>query len=465
MSRTQTVFVAVLLLLEALLVYFAVAQRFPFSGDDYSYLYQAKLFASGKLYAADPLYDPKLPFYECVETFCLRDFQGHRFSKYPPGWPALLAFGVWLGVPWLVNPVLGATLALLMLSYVKQRVGEEAAKATSVLLLACFFLPYYAGSFRAHIATAVFIFAAFLLHEANENRAQPSKLRLCAAGALLGCSALIRYIDWVPLAVWIGITLVRRKRLADLLLFGVAFAVPASGNLIYNALLSGDPLQVPATLYHVPISINDRLMISWKGFTVTLVRLLRLLMIFPPLLLLLVAWRGRPSAPRIKMYVVLFAMNVAVYFFYPAAAGGPGPRYFLAYFPFLVLAAAETYESFSQELPRVARPLWRVAIATLIVFNAIFVTDAAYTMYRRRDLARTVRKLGPGQNIVVLKTGTYDTAAGDLTRNPPALASADTLYFKWCDQPKLDALLKRFPGREVFVYEYPGRLYSYQPAK
>jgi hypothetical protein len=33
------------------------------------------------------------------------------------------------------------------------------------------------------------------------------------------------------------------------------------------------------------------------------------------------------------------------------------------------------------------------------------------------------------------------------------------LYFIWCRQPLRDALLKRFPGRKVFVYEYPARLY------
>jgi hypothetical protein len=44
-----------------------------------------------------------------------------------------------------------------------------------------------------------------------------------------------------------------------------------------------------------------------------------------------------------KMCLALFAMNVAVYFLYPDGIGGPGPRYFFAYFPFLVLAIADLY--------------------------------------------------------------------------------------------------------------------------
>ena len=121
-------------LLAALLVYFVLAQQFPLSGDDYSYLYQAKLFASDKLYAEDPLYDRDLPFYDCLATYCFRDDQRHRFSQYPPGWPALLAVGVKLGVPWLVNPLLGALLVFLMLEYVEQRMGKELVRVASLLL-------------------------------------------------------------------------------------------------------------------------------------------------------------------------------------------------------------------------------------------------------------------------------------------------------------------------------------------
>jgi hypothetical protein len=80
-------------------------------------------------------------------------------------------------------------------------------------------------------------------------------------------------------------------------------------------------------------------------------------------------------------------------------------------------------------------------------------------MYWRRDLDRTARHLKGGKKIFLLKTGTYRTAASDLTRNPPVLSSANSLYFKWCDEPEREALLKRFPGRAIFVYEYPGRLY------
>ena len=458
MSVRRILLISAIFFVEALLVHFFLAQRSPLSGDDYSYLYQAKLFASGKLYAEDPIYDPSLPFYDCIETYCLRDDQGHRFSKYPPGWPALLAVGVKLRAPWLVDPLLGALLIFLILKYVEQRMGKELVRVTSLLLLLCFFLSYYAGSLRPHVATALFVFAAFLLYDAQERRAQCSKLWLFTAGALLGYSTMIRYLDWVPLTAWIGVSLLWRKRLADLMLFGIGFGVLASDNLLYNALLSGDPFRVPSTLRPASGSINDRLMISWNGFAVTIVRLVNVLWAFPPAILLLVFWRRYQPSSKVKMYLALFSMSVAIYFFYPASVGGPGPRYFLAYFPFLVLAVVEFYRWICHDSRPVGRRLWNFAIAGLIVCGLVFVATEGYTMYWRRDLERTVRQIRDGKNIVLLKTGTYKTVVGDLTRNPPALSSSDRLYFAWCDKPRRDELLKRFPEYNVFVYEYPGHL-------
>src|SRR4029077_14231938 len=106
-TTKQQLLFSLVLLLEALLIALAMTQLFPPSGDDYSYLYQAKLLASEKMYAEDPLYDPANPLHHCVETSCMTDDQGRRFSKYPPGWPALLALGALLRVPWLIDPVLG----------------------------------------------------------------------------------------------------------------------------------------------------------------------------------------------------------------------------------------------------------------------------------------------------------------------------------------------------------------------
>lgn len=460
MATKRKLLFSLILLIEALLIAFALMQRFPPSGDDYSYLYQAKLLASGKIYAEDPLYDQADPRHDCVETGCITDNHGRRFSKYPPGWPAFLALGALLGVPWLIDPVLGAVLVFLILRYVEQQIGENMVKVAGILLTLCLFFSYYAASLRAHIVTALFVFAAFAAYDAAQRRPGCSRLLLFGAGALLGYSSMIRYIDWVPLAAWIGVSLVRRKMFAELTFFGVGFGLLASGNLLYDALLLGNPLQSPTTLNNSPGGMADRLMVSWIGLPKIGVRLVNLLWVFPPALLPVVLWRRYQASPKVKMYVALFLMNIGIYFFYPAAAGGPGPRYLLAYFPFLVLAVVEIYGWICRDCAPGPRRLWTFAIVLQIVGSVSFATKEACSIYWRRDLERAVRQAGDGKKIVLLRTGTYPAGnAGDLTRNPPVLSSASTLYFISCDQPERDALLRRFPGRKVFVYQYPAGLY------
>jgi hypothetical protein len=105
----------------------------------------------------------------------------------------------------------------------------------------------------------------------------------------------------------------------------------------------------------------------------------------------------------------------------PCCSGQPGPRYLLAYFPFVVLAVVDTHRRMRAEDPTRARRLSPVLLGV--------------------------------QRLVLLKTGTYRTAAGGLTPNPPDPASADTLVFLRCDQPKREALLRAFPRCTVLEYE------------
>ena len=460
-ASVRRAILASVLLAESLLAFFLLARRSPVSGDDYAYLFQAELFASGKLYAESPLYSANHPLHDCVLTKCLTDHQGKRFSKYPPGWSALLAIGVALHAPWLVDPILAALAVYLFLAHVAGRHGPEPERACGTLLVLNGFLVYYAASYRPHVAAMLGVFAAFQLFEGTESRSPRAGIRLLGSGALLGATTLVRYLDFVPMAVWITFCLVRRRRVRHLLLFGAGFVLLAAGNLLYDQLLSGDPFTTPTRLYSAA-GIHDRLALSWRGFVVTGARLLTLAAVFPPVLLLLAFWRRHPPSPAARRGLALFGMSVALYFFYPAAVGGPGPRYLLAYFPFLVLAVVDGQSQLTTRDPSRARRFWAAAVCMQVVSSLAFLAWEGHTLYGRRDLERTLAaRHGEGRQLVLLETGTYRTAAGDLTRNPPDLTSADTLIFLWCDAPKREALLRTFPGRTVSVYEYPGRLTAY----
>lgn len=132
-----------------------VLEGIPHVQDSLTYLFQAQTLARGRVTAPAP---PLPDFFE--QEFMLVQ-GGHWFGKYSPGYPILLAVGVWVGVPWLVNPLLATlTIALLVaLSRIWLRVqGEKRASHRYFIWLAaafCLSSPFFlflSGSYMAHAA-------------------------------------------------------------------------------------------------------------------------------------------------------------------------------------------------------------------------------------------------------------------------------------------------------------------------
>lgn len=87
----------------------AVLERLPRLEDEYAYLYQAKIFAHFQAYVVrdEPVKVFWQPFVLQPEAADSYDGVTRRFGKYTPGYPMVLAVGVILGQPWLINAVLG----------------------------------------------------------------------------------------------------------------------------------------------------------------------------------------------------------------------------------------------------------------------------------------------------------------------------------------------------------------------
>jgi len=123
----------------------------PHITDETSYLFQARIFAEGHLHA--PL--PPHPEFFTYEHVVRKD--GYWFSKYPPLYPLLLAIGVRLGVPWLVNPLLGGLLVLVMLLLANELFRPRCAWFAGLLTITSPFFVLMSASLMAHTAAALFL--------------------------------------------------------------------------------------------------------------------------------------------------------------------------------------------------------------------------------------------------------------------------------------------------------------------
>ncbi len=199
-SRAELATVAALALAAfavAALISSQVLGAVPHVADGVAYALQGKIFARGRLALEPPALAP-LFFLENVILDSRR-----WVSIYPPGWPALLAAGWWLGVPWLVDPLL---LGLCVVEV--WMLGRTLfAPRTGLLAAGCFAVSPFAlamgSGFMAHVpCLAASLGSMICLASARPDR----PWRWLAAGLLAGLAFAIRpftaaVLLW-PWALW-----------------------------------------------------------------------------------------------------------------------------------------------------------------------------------------------------------------------------------------------------------------------
>ncbi len=240
-------FVILALVANAYVAYFLL-ERLPHVQDSVAYLFQAKLFASGRLWA--PLPDNVIFFrHEFVV-----EHAGKWFSKHPPGHSALLAIGQLLNAPWIVNPIAGAvSLGLIYLIGRRAYDGWTGLLAAALGALSPFFL-FMSGSMMAHATTLAFVLAGtwFLLKGLEDDRLA----LMLASGVCVGIAFLIRPWTAIVIAVGLGIVFILKaprlglRRTAVLAAGAVIGSIPlVLIYLAYNWALTGHPLQTTQQLW------------------------------------------------------------------------------------------------------------------------------------------------------------------------------------------------------------------------
>lgn len=226
-------------------------QTLPHIYDASAYLFGAKIYTTGHLSIPLPAAADRFPGPFMVQ------YNRRWFPQYPPGTSAMLAIGVVLGVPWLVEPLLG-TLALLGIGLTAARLYDRRIATITVLLgtLSPFY-SYLAASYLSH-AVALFFYAwGFwaLVRFAQGARGW----NLLLAATLLGMGALTRDLVGLLFALVVvpGVLLVFwprvRRDWRRWIIPGAGFIAVALAflllHLLFDLALTGDPTLTPRTLF------------------------------------------------------------------------------------------------------------------------------------------------------------------------------------------------------------------------
>ncbi len=467
----------------AVLVY----QLHPHVPDEVVYLLQAQYFAQGLL-------ELPLPMVPAAFEMDLVSYDVARwYVPVPPGWPAALAVGVRLGIPWLVNPILAGLSVLLVHRFVRQVYDARTAGVVTCLLASSPWFLFLNMSLMTHAFT---LFAAASAAFATGRAIKAGSWGWSVlAGCALGVVALNRPLEGLIAAVSLGLwalfasresrSLSQRAR--DVGLMAVFSAAVVATTFPYNAHFTGDPLVFPIMTYADQIygeganslgfgpdkglgfggldpfpghGIADVLVNSALNFFQINVELSGWTVgsTLPVALLLLVAG-GWVWADLGMVLAILLVVGAHAFYWF---SGGPdfGARYwYLALVPLLVLVARASTR-LAQLAPQSGRVAFGVALLCLTSLFVFMPWRANDKYWQYRGMEPGIRALaaehqwGP-DDLILVRGDRHPDYASVVVYNPVDLRGEGPLYAWDRGQDVREALVDAYPNRRMWSVDGP----------
>ncbi|MGD9781725.1 MAG: glycosyltransferase family 39 protein [Kiritimatiellia bacterium] len=457
-----------------------VFQGIPRIDDGSAALFQARLFALGKI--ALPLPEDAA-FFEALGVLGNQAGLGHWCAMYPPGWPLLLTPGVWLGVPWLVNPILGGLLVVTIGELGRNFYGDRTGRVAALLALPSPLVAVLSGLHLSHVPTALACGLCLLGLRKLWETARWIWGGL--AGVSWGIAFLCRPLDAALIGAIFALGFFfppnRFRRCGRGIAAGLAMALVAIALLLaYQEAATGD-WRTPGHVVgmgargHFGFGRLDKARIHTPAIGVDYVfRRLRVLndhllgWPIPALLLVMLPFvLGRAGGNGILLLLPMPALLLAYACFWYYENCVPG-RYLSAAFPFLFVLAARGWFALRDALA--SRIRWRWLPAFLLVSGTLFLAVGAPDYWKRYDqsyydvedvLPRVVRDYGIAHAVVFMEAigrkpnekGIYnDYYATGFMRNRLD-ATGDVLYVRNLRERNV-RMIQRHPGRTYWLYRY-----------
>lgn len=463
---------------------FVVYQRHPHIPDEVSYLLQARYFARGMI--AMPL--PPVP-----EAFNLdlMTYEPERwFSPFPPGWPVVLALGVRLSVPWLVNPALNALCVLLACALLSALHGRRTARLGAILLGVSPWFIWMGMNLMSHALALAAMLAAALGVAAAEARGRSMFAWL--GGLACGVVSIVRPLEGLAVAAVVGFWSLgvrgRRFRLAPSVAFTAGTLMSGALVLPYNRALTGSSTTFPVMAYmnrYYPPGSNDlgfgpNRGLGWVGLDPfpghgaldVLVNAnfnlfssnielfgwsIGSLGVLAAFLLSRTARHRRSDRMHVSMIAVVIGMHSFYWF-----SGGPdfGARYwYLILVPCVALTArAIDWLGSPNAVQRTRTQLFfAAAVASAMVVFVPWRAIDKYWHYRgmRPDVRELAAERGFGRSIVFVRGQRHPDFASAATYNPIDLTT-DAPVYVWDSSPLVhEKVLRAYPDRPVWILEGP----------
>lgn len=465
----------------AVLGYF-VYQNHPHVPDEVIYMFHARYLAEGRLFIEAP------PVPDAFSVYLAVMDNGRLYASPPAAWAAVLALGYAVGLPWIVNPILGGLNILLAFLLFRRVMGARYARLAVVLLCASPWFVLMCINFMMHTLTLLCVQIAVLgiLRAAESGQARWAWM----AGAATGYTSLIRPLDGLLLGGILGLLSLglggRRLRFSGLTGFVLGTALVGALVFPYNQYFTGSPTKFPLNQYldrYFGPGLNDLGFGPNKGLpfgdgmdafpghglkdviangllnTAALNTELFGWACGSLLMILLLVFSGRMSRRDqwlLGVIAVTFA-GFSTYWF----SGGPdfGARYwYLMLIPLLMLTVSgiRYLEQTTGHSVRVLAAVLVLCAATVVNYIPWRAVDK-YIHYRgmRPDIRQIAADYKFGKDLVLIRGQRHPDYASAWIYNPLRWDSDEPVYAS-LENPQLRTdLVRAFPGRRIWVLEGP----------
>ena len=224
-----------------------VYENLPHVEDEFAYIWQAQVFAKGQAYISSPPHPDQL-----VVPFVV-DYNGIRFSKYPPGWSLLLSFGVLANLMSWINPILAGLSIWLTFRLGQKIFNSGIALLASFLLLTSPFFLLNSGALLSHpfslVLSLTLTLAWFDLFMTKGKNATPDWIKIIIAGCSLGLLAITRPLTAIgvafPFFIHGILNLIRADKITKIkiICIGIIAACLSSILFLWQTILTGNATQ------------------------------------------------------------------------------------------------------------------------------------------------------------------------------------------------------------------------------
>ena len=449
-------------LLIATFAYF-VLMCFPNSADEYAYIFQSMTFRAGHLWNDT---HPLQEFFNYIHIFAQ---DGKWVSRFPPGYPIVLAVADLLKIPlWLVNPILSSLVLWIFFIFTKKIHGVTVATIATLSLLFSSFFIMNGASFFSHMLALLFILL-FYYHSvlfSDTGRWRYAVL----AGIWIGFAFITRPYSAILMAIPLMLFFLFRQPNRTIIgtLFVIVGAIPFLTFLFYyNYEITGDPFTMVTQWLHPNEKIGFVNGHTWdRAIRYTILHLRDMLFWSSPFILFLLIGNifyvknknnGTYSSWIILEFSIFTIMVIGYAFYYTYGGNQYGPRFYFEGYPFAIIAVTAMVfgenEKFNKRI-YISKVLYVIGFLIAVMLIPFHSWKEHKVIYERTDLYRLseLNKLDNSIVIVSSSTGVVrPMPPGDLIRNGISI-DKNILYARDRGIKSYEKLHKFFPTKKIYRY-------------